>query len=83
MNLENFTKHIKTVDAGTLDEYESELRAKLKRARAPEWRLGYEIALERIHIERKMREPLSPEVASLSDDQLFEELFGGSADTTA
>lgn len=70
MNLEEFRAHIRTVDHATLDAYHDELSGKKRRARDPQRRLGYALALDMLCEESELRRPIPPEIAALSDDEL-------------
>lgn len=75
MNLTKFEAHIKTVSHKTLDQYFDEITVKASRARSPQTRLGYALALEEMAIESEMRKaPVSAEIEALSDDELLNAL---------
>ena len=72
MNLESFKKHIKTVDHKTLDSYHAEISEKLAKARNPQIRLGYAVALDELCIESNLRKsPLTKNEQNVSDDDLL------------
>lgn len=60
MNLEQFRAHIRSVDHSTLDAYHDELSGKKRRARDPQRRLGYALALDMLCEESQMRRPIPP-----------------------
>lgn len=74
MNLQTFKRHIKTVPHKTLDQYFDEITVKASRARSPQTRLGYALALEQMAVESQMRQPVAAEIEALSDDELLEAL---------
>lgn len=76
MNLETFKTHIKTVNHETLDAYFDEITGKMHRARDPQRKLGYAMALDELVIEAGNRKQGEVE-CSLSDDELLEQLAAG------
>lgn len=72
MNFQDFKSYIKTLDSSKLDEIFDELNSKLKRARNPQVRLGYAMAIDEVVIEKNLKRYDAPSV--LSVDELFSEL---------
>lgn len=70
MNLKQFRAHIRNVDHSTLDAYHDELSGKKRRARDPQRRLGYAMALDMLCEEAELRRPIPPDIAALSLDEL-------------
>ena len=73
MNLENFQKHIKTLSKDELHTIGAELEQKLSRVKNPQYRLGYQIAIDSVLIQIGMiMNPINNECENITDDELLE-----------
>jgi len=71
LGLEEFQQYIKTQSEKELNEIGLELQGKIKRARKPDIKLGYAIAIDLVICEIKMREPLPPESGTMTNEELL------------
>jgi hypothetical protein len=73
MNLKEFKSYIKTINVEQIDAIFDEISAKMKRARNPQVKLGYAMALDELVIEKNLKRYDAP--CDLTDDELFAELL--------
>jgi hypothetical protein len=72
MNLKEFKSYIKTIDVEQIDAIFDEISAKIKRARSPQVKLGYAMALDELVIVKNLK--LNP-VDNVSVDELYADLL--------
>ena len=72
MNLQEFKSYIKTINAEQIDAIFDEISAKMKRARNPQVKLGYAIAIDELVIAKNLK--LNP-VDDVTDDELYADLL--------
>ena len=75
MNLQEFKFYIKTINVEQIDAIFDEISAKMKRARNPQMKLGYAIALDELVIAKNLK--LNP-VDDVSVDELYADLLADS-----
>jgi len=73
MNLQEFKSYIKTINVSQIDAIFDEISAKMKRARNPQIKLGYAMALDELVIEKNLKRYDAP--CDLTDDELLAELL--------
>ena len=74
MNLAQFKTHIRSISVKELDAYFDELTLKLSRARSPQVKLGYSIALAELVIEKGLRKYSSADDKEMTLDEILAEL---------
>jgi hypothetical protein len=73
MNLQEFKSYIKTINDAQIDAIFDEISDKMKRARNPQVKLGYAMALDELVIEKNLKRYDVP--CDLTDDELLAELL--------
>lgn len=72
MNLQEFKSYIKTINISQIDAIFDEISAKMRRARNPQVKLGYAMALDELVIAKNIK--LNP-VDNVSVDELYADLL--------